>query len=223
MNRFRLPRKLKKKYKFFRCEQDKESWRKSFFWNKDYRSWRKYVDYHAFNYYRYNQEDFNTFKADKAKNFICENCGENVFRYYEYPEHHHSEPDVLLCEGCYDNEYRSTCYLCEESYLLEDCKGEEFPKSPCAVYNPGYETDYKDNVILSGIYEAIAYPIYLSDYFSVSTEWDNLRLICSVEDWLKERPHDIDFFSGDELKAQFICDSCWYKAKKIRDSKTFNL
>lgn len=215
MSKFRLPRKTKKKYRFFRSRIEKLYWRN---WFKKYHiSWRLFIEKHSYFYYSYNQEGYDTFKEDRSKNFICDNCGNRIDEYCEYPEHHHSDPHTLLCEDCYKNEYRDTCELCEESYEKEDCKGGDFPKSPSAVYNPGHETDYHGNVIQSGIYEAIAYPVFTSDYFSCSTRWENLRLICTMEEWLKIRPHDIDFFSGDELKAQFICDSCWEKAKEIRD------
>ena len=66
--------------------------------------------------------------------------------------------------------------------LIHQILGNEFPKSPCAVYNPGYKTDYNGNVIQSGIYEAIDYPVFTSDYFRCNTQCQNLRLICSMED-----------------------------------------
>lgn len=215
MSKFRLPRRTKKAYQYFRSSINKKSWRR--YYKKSGYSWKRHIRRHSYFYYSYNQKDYNTFKEDREKGFTCDYCGNRIDKYCEYPEHHPSQPHTLLCEDCYDNEYRDTCELCEESYDKEECKGEEFPKSPCAVYNPGYETDYNGNVIQSGIYEAIDHPVFTSDYFSCNTQWQNLRLICSMEDWLKIRPQDIDFFSGDELNAQFICDSCWEKAKGIRD------
>lgn len=217
MSKFRLPRRTKKAYQYFRSSINKNSWRR--YYKKSGYSWKKYIRSQSYYYYSYNQEKYNTFKEDREKGFICDYCGNRIDKHCEYPEHHPSQPHTLLCEDCYGNEYRDTCELCEESYEKEDCKDGEFPKSPSAVYNPGYETDFNGNVIQSGIYEAIDYPVFTSDYFMCSTRWENLRLVCSMEDWLKIRPHDIDFFSGDELNAQFICDSCWEKAKEIRDNK----
>lgn len=156
----------------------------------------------------------------------CDYCGKSIFELDDFPEIL-KEKDEVLCEDCYDEKYRDICPVCEDYYLIEDVKEGNFPKFPFFYYNPydkdDDKTDYTENYKQpSGVYEAKIGPVFISAVGGIGDcwiQWDNLQLICTSDELLSEHPKYKDFFSGDDLKAQFVCDSCWLDAERIRDKK----
>lgn len=150
MKQFRLPRKEKKFLKYFRTNISKENWRK---WYKKYYSWKKYIKNQTFPYYKYSQEGYNYFKADRAINFECECCGNNIFKYGEYPEHPDDKEYDLLCEDCYTDKYRETCPVCEEYYMKDEFTEYFFISKSTTreVHMP------------IGLYKILKYPFYYGD------------------------------------------------------------
>lgn len=233
MKKFRLPRKTKKQFQYFRnYALNKKYWKQYCRKGKYGRSWNKHKKNYSYMYYSYTQDEWSTFKKDKARNFICSWCGDNIFEHHEYPEHHKEYGD-LMCEGCYDNEFRDTCPICEESYEKSEVEGDLFPKSPFYWFNSSKKEDWEDDYHEyhpSGIYQAKQYPVFTAatgGLGSTYIEWRNLEFICSIEDFIKEEYGDRGWREYDEWinddykddKAEFIGDCCWGAALKIRDSK----
>lgn len=157
----------------------------------------------------------------------CSNCGLSIFEMEDFPEVLEDEK-VMLCEECYDEYYLDICPLCEDYYEIKDVKCDNFPKSPFFYYNPcdndGNKSEYSENYQhQSGVYEAIDYPVFIaacgSGIGDTYINWDHVRLICTADNFLKVNSENWykEFFSGDDLKAEFVCDSCWLKAEKVRE------
>lgn len=53
------------------------------------------------------------------KDCTCDECGENVEEFNDFPELL-IEEDELLCEECYGQKYRVICPICENSYDIKD-------------------------------------------------------------------------------------------------------
>lgn len=157
----------------------------------------------------------------------CSYCGLSIFEMSDFPEVLEDKNEVL-CEECFDNNYRDTCPLCEEYYEIKDVKCEDFPKSPFFYYNPcneiGDKSSYSENYQHpSGVYEAIDYPVFIAACGGLGDtyiNWENVRLICTSGEFLKRYNDECytEFFSGDDLKAEFVCDSCWLKAENLKKS-----
>lgn len=125
----------------------------------------------------------------------CVCCGENIFDLDDFPEIRDGD---LLCMDCYDDRYRTMCPLCEEWYEKNENDEGSFPKSPFFYF---IENDPKN-----GVYEALDYPIFVSDYFSAVIQWDSVRKICEVSDICR----------NTDKGAEYICGNCWEKAKTAR-------
>lgn len=82
----------------------------------------------------------------------CDNCGKSVFEMNDFPEVL-TDKDELLCEECYDEEYRTVCPLCEESCEKEDMTEYFFitKKTSKTVHKP------------IGMYKILKYPFYYGD------------------------------------------------------------
>jgi hypothetical protein len=85
---------------------------------------------------------------DKELDFIikkdcaCDNCGESVDEFNDFPELL-IEEDELLCEQCYHEKYRKTCPNCEESYDIKDGESD---------YSVKTEEDARKENEVAGIY-----------------------------------------------------------------------
>lgn len=166
--------------------------------------------------------------SDEEIDFIIENdckcsqCGESIFELYDFPEID-IEKDILLCENCYDNEYRDTCSICEELYDKEDLP-KEFPMSP--FYYIGNEKP-------SGIYHALRWPVFLAATGGLGDTiifWHDVEFVCSMEDFLKSHDPEMRYDFSSEWKeflednnveyANFIGSCCYEEALKIKNNKT---
>jgi len=149
MKKFRLPRKTKKAFKYFRSDTNKENWRR--YYKKHY-SWKVYLKKHTFCYYLHSQEEWNQFKSDGVKNFECENCGKSVFKGGGYPNYHKEYKD-LLCDYCYDDEFRTLCPVCEDSWDKDEMTEYFFITKEIS------KTVHKE----PGLYKILKYPFYYGD------------------------------------------------------------
>lgn len=49
----------------------------------------------------------------------CDHCGKSIFELDDFPCVSIERKEVL-CEDCYDEEYRTTCPICEESWEIDE-------------------------------------------------------------------------------------------------------
>ena len=49
----------------------------------------------------------------------CDHCGKSIFELDDFPDVSVERKEVL-CEECYDEEYRTTCPICEESWEIDE-------------------------------------------------------------------------------------------------------
>lgn len=147
----------------------------------------------------------------------CANCGESIFKLDDFPNIDVEKKEVL-CEECYDQRYRASCVICEESYELSDLP-DEFPKSP--FY-------YIGNQKKSGIYHALQYPVFSAACGGLGYTyiwWDSLEFVCSMEDFLKSHDPELRFDFSEKWKefledksveyADYIGPCCYEEALKI--------
>lgn len=93
----------------------------------------------------------------------CSRCGESVFDIWDFPEVLEEEREVL-CEDCYDEEYRTYCPLCEESCEKEDMTEYFF------ITKDTSKTVHKP----IGMYKILKYPFYYGDcVFGFDAFFDN--------------------------------------------------
>lgn len=163
-------------------------------------------------------------------NCQCYNCQKSIFEMWDFPEVLEEEREVL-CEECYDEQYRDICPICEDYYEIKEVKGDTtpFPKSPFFYYNPADKDEDKSNYSEnyqqpSGVYETVKYPVFVAACGGLGDtwiQWENVQLICTSDEFLAPDSSESykEFFTGDNIKAQFVCDSCWGNAVKIREAK----
>ncbi len=137
-------------------------------------------------------------------NYKCQYCDKSIWELTDFPVV--VLDDRILCEECYDENYYEVCDLCEEKYEKVE-EQEEFPKAPF-YYNRS------DPEHVAGIYEAINYPIWSSNYFECDVFWDNVRLVCTLKDFIEKKK-----WKDDIEGAEHICDDCYEFAKKIKKQK----
>lgn len=91
-------------------------------------------------------------------NCNCDYCGKSIFDMWDFPEVL-TDKDELLCEGCYDEEYKTVCPLCEDRLEKEDMTECFFitKETSKTVHKP------------IGMYKILEYPLY---YGSCLTGFD---------------------------------------------------
>ena len=82
----------------------------------------------------------------------CDHCGKSIFELDDFPDVS-VERNEVLCEDCYDEEYRTTCPICEGSWEIDDMTDYFFISKANSkeVRNP------------SGIYKILERPFYYGD------------------------------------------------------------
>jgi len=83
----------------------------------------------------------------------CTGCGKSIFELYDFPEIDIEESEIL-CESCYDEDYREYCPICENSYDIKDGKSDYF------VVN---KEGTKEANIPIGIYHILKRPYFYGD------------------------------------------------------------
>jgi hypothetical protein len=76
------------------------------------------------------------------KNCACDECGESVDEFNDFPELLIKE-DELLCEECYGQKYRVICPICENSYDIKNGESD---------YSVKTEEDAREENEVAGIY-----------------------------------------------------------------------
>ena len=132
----------------------------------------------------------------------CDNCGTSIFELNDFPERD-IEKDEVLCENCYNEEYRDYCPICEESYEKSDLP-DEFPKSP--FYYIGTQAK-------SGIYHALSWPVFCAATGGLGTtyiNWESVELVCTMEDFQAVNDPNLVTEFSDKWKAFLEDNKCEY-------------
>lgn len=126
----------------------------------------------------------------------CDSCGKSFFEMDDFPELR-IEEDSLLCEECYDEEYRQTCVVCEESYEIKDRSDYFFIT----------QENTRDAGIPVGMYKALKYPIFYGDCVSGFDAFfnDNIEQVSKMD---INKLLKIELGRNEEISADLICPSC---------------
>ena len=126
----------------------------------------------------------------------CDSCGKSFFEMYDFPELL-IEEDSLLCEECYDEEYRQTCVVCEESYEIKDRSDYFFIT----------QKNTRDAGIPVGMYKALKYPIFYGDCVSGFDAFfnDNIEQVSKMD---INKLLEIELGRNEEISADLICPDC---------------
>lgn len=95
---------------------------------------------------------------DKQLQFIikheceCDYCGKSIFELDDYPNVS-VERNEVLCEDCYNEEYRTTCPICEESWEIDEMTDYFFIS----------KANSKEVGKQSGIYKILEHPFFYGD------------------------------------------------------------
>lgn len=128
----------------------------------------------------------------------CDNCGKFFFEMDDFPELMIDE-NSLLCEECYDDEYRETCVVCEESYETKD-RSDYFFITQKNTKNAG---------IPVGMYKALKYPIFYGDCITGFDAFlnDNIEQVSKMD-----INKIIEIIRGgndeEQVSADLICPDC---------------
>ena len=82
----------------------------------------------------------------------CDHCGKSIFELDDFPCVSIERKEVL-CEDCYDEEYRTTCPICEESWEIDEMTDYFFIS----------KSNSKEVGKPSGIYKILKRPFYYGD------------------------------------------------------------
>ena len=82
----------------------------------------------------------------------CDHCGKSIFELDDFPDVSVERKEVF-CEDCYDEEYRTICPICEESWEIDDFTDYFFIS----------KTNSKEVGKPSGIYKILERPFYYGD------------------------------------------------------------
>lgn len=82
----------------------------------------------------------------------CDHCGKSIFELDDFPCVSVERKEVL-CEDCYDEEYRTTCPICEESFETDEMTDYFFIS----------KSNSKEVGMPSGIYKILERPFYYGD------------------------------------------------------------
>ena len=82
----------------------------------------------------------------------CDHCGKSIFELNDFPCVSIERKEVL-CEDCYDEEYRTTCPICEESWEIDEMTDYFFIS----------KSNSKEVGKPSGIYKILERPFYYGD------------------------------------------------------------
>ncbi len=85
----------------------------------------------------------------------CDHCGKSIFELDDFP-YVSIERKEVLCEDCYDEEYRTTCPICEESCEIDEMTDYFFIS----------KSNSKEVGKPSGIYKMLERPFYYGDYIT---------------------------------------------------------
>lgn len=135
----------------------------------------------------------------------CEYCGRELYD-WELEEPHHDEQGAIMCDDCYDDNYRNICQLCEESYEKPTAPEELF-----FIVSKETASSVAFNPIKPGIYQTISWPYFMGSTFGFEMLFeDSIKLIreCDINSMLSK------LYDSKEIGADEICPCCAEKYSK---------
>lgn len=130
----------------------------------------------------------------------CSMCAESIFELHDFPEIVDGE---VMCERCWDEEFRTTCPICEDRIDNADMTRYFFiPKEM-----------EREARIETGLYKALKDSFYMSDLFGfIAFDNDSIEKVSSmnISEVLKtEYSHYYDRYCYPEV--DFMCPECLSK------------
>lgn len=109
-----------------------------------------------------------------AKTFNCDYCGESI-KYEDVGGDPHKDGGSPICDDCYREHYTFDCPLCEDYHSKKEYEGVD------RYFFVVMPDDVEEAKIESGIYRAIAFPVWVGDMFSVSIQKQNIQLVKALD------------------------------------------
>lgn len=128
----------------------------------------------------------------------CTRCGVSIFEMDDFPELLIDDNEIM-CEYCYDNEYRETCPICEESYDTKDFE------SDFIVIN---EELSKETGMKAGIYKILERPFFFGSILSGFDAFFDNTLQLVVEIKINEHKEIDCGYNHQEVTSGCICSDC---------------
>jgi hypothetical protein len=131
-------------------------------------------------------------------NCECTSCGKSLFKMGDFPDISIKDSEIL-CEECYDEEYRETCPICEESYDIK------YFTSDYIVISENVATEVRKK---PGIYKILERPFFFGNCVTgFDAFFDNaIQLVVPIR--INEFKN-IDCDRNDsEIGANTICPDC---------------
>lgn len=142
----------------------------------------------------------------------CDNCGNDIFQMYDYPNISLEENEVL-CEECYNEKYYQRCGLCENSFDKP-----ETPESTRFIVSKELSNEAG---LEPGLYQALSFPMYFGNCvtgFDAFFE-GSIKLVKTLDINSIQR---VRYGKGTEdIKLDEICPDCYdllTKHKYIRNN-----
>jgi hypothetical protein len=130
-------------------------------------------------------------------NCKCAHCGKSIFEMDDFPEVLENEREVL-CEDCYDEEYRTYCPLCEDSFEKDDITEYFFISKETSkeVHKP------------IGMYKILKYPFYYGDCLSGFDDFfdDAIEKVSDLD--IQEAYSMINSDNRKDIMLDCICPNC---------------
>ena len=133
----------------------------------------------------------------EKQDFECDCCGndskETFDDYQVVDDRREEKEDVLLCWNCYQDDYLTTCSICEDSF-----ENPETPQETVLYVNECASKEIGRNI---GFYQVLKFPYYLSDGFSMSVFDDTLKQFSSID--LRKLGYD-----DSDMSRSKVCPEC---------------
>lgn len=133
-----------------------------------------------------------------ANKCICDKCGKSVFEMEDFPELS-IEDNELLCEYCYDSEYRQPCPICENYFDTKDTTPDHI------IIN---EELSRETGQPAGIYKIMKRPFFFGNILSGFDGFltGNIKLVTRID---INKYKEIECGqSYCEVYSDFICPDC---------------
>lgn len=127
----------------------------------------------------------------------CDHCGKSIFELDDFPEVSVERKEVL-CEECYDEEYRTVCPLCEDSYENDEMTNYFFITKATS----------KEVGKPIGMYEILKYPFYYGDCLTGFDAFfdDAIRKVSDMD--IDEAYSILHPRSNKDILLDCICSCC---------------
>ena len=144
--------------------------------------------------YEFNDEEV---ELTIKHNCICDYCGESIFDMWDFPVVL-TDKDELLCEDCYNKEYRTICPICEDLCEKEDMTEYFFITK---------ETSKEVHMPI-GMYKIMQYPFYFGNCITGFDAFfdDSIEKVSSID--INEAYSILHPRNNKDILMDCICSEC---------------